>query len=76
MTHSFSTAAHSDDRRSTPQPATPRSRDLLWVVLVVSAVGNSVASVVNAALPVHLALGTVAALCIAALVGQKLRDRQ
>ncbi len=46
-----------------------------WVVLVVSAAGNSVASSVGAAVGVHLALGVVSATCVAVLVAQSLRSR-
>ncbi|ONK10534.1 hypothetical protein [Streptomyces sp. MP131-18] len=51
-------------------------RGLLWVVLVISMAGNMVASYAAAALPVHLAFGVVTALCVTALVVQRLRRRR
>lgn len=50
-------------------------RAVAWVVLVVTAAGNSVASSVGAAIGVHLALGVVSAICVAVLVAQWLRPR-
>jgi hypothetical protein len=60
------------------QPAT-RSRTvptLVWVVLVVCVVGNTVASLAGAPLLVHLVLGLLGALCIAALTAAQLRNRR
>ena len=50
-------------------------RIVAWVVLVVTAAGNSVASSVGAAVGVHVALGVVSAICVAVLVAQWLRPR-
>ncbi|WP_369136951.1 hypothetical protein [Modestobacter versicolor] len=61
-----------------PQPST-RSRSLptlSWVVLVVCVVGNTVASLAGAPLAVHLGLGLLAAVCIAALTAAQLRNRR
>ena len=49
---------------------------LAWAVLVVSVVGNTVASLAGAPLPVHLGLGLLAAVCIAALTTVQLRNRR
>ncbi|NUK24156.1 hypothetical protein [Streptomyces lunaelactis] len=51
-------------------------RTLLWLVLVISAIGNSVASYGGATTQIHLAFGTVTALCVVALVAQRLRRRR
>ena len=48
----------------------------LWAVLVVSAVGNTVASAAGAAVAVHLACGAVTAACVVALVAHHLRGRR
>ncbi|MFI1031746.1 hypothetical protein [Streptomyces sp. NPDC020951] len=66
----------------TPEPPAPGAtradvlRVLLWALLVISAVGNTVASYAAASTQVHLALGAVTALCVAALVAQRLRGRR
>ncbi|MER5940838.1 MULTISPECIES: hypothetical protein [unclassified Streptomyces] len=52
------------------------ARTVLWVVLVLSVVGNMAASYAGAATPAHLACGAVTALCVTALVVQRLRDRR
>ncbi|MFC8076810.1 hypothetical protein ACFUN8_14905 [Streptomyces sp. NPDC057307] len=52
------------------------ARTLLWLVLVISAVGNMVASYSGSGTPVHLACGVVTALCVTALVVQRLRGRR
>ncbi|WP_328425692.1 hypothetical protein [Streptomyces sp. NBC_00443] len=63
-----------------PQPRTLSGTDLartaLWVVLVLSVVGNMAASFTGAATPVHLTCGAVTALCVSALVIQRLRGRR
>ncbi|AVZ73951.1 hypothetical protein SLUN_19045 [Streptomyces lunaelactis] len=51
-------------------------RTLLWLVLVISAIGNSVASYGGATTRIHLAFGTVTALCVVALLAQRLRGRR
>jgi hypothetical protein len=51
-------------------------RTLLWLVLVVSVVANTVASSVGAAIAVHLACGAVTACCVTGLVVQRLRGRR
>lgn len=51
-------------------------RTLLWIVLVISAAGNMVASYSGAGTPVHLVCGVVTALCVTALVVQRLRGRR
>ena len=49
---------------------------LAWAVLVVSLMGNTVASLAGAPLPVHLGLGLLAAVSIAALTAVHLRARR
>ncbi|MGW4106024.1 hypothetical protein, partial [Streptomyces sp. NPDC004976] len=49
-------------------------RVLLWVVLVVSVLGNTVASFAGAGTGVHLAAGGVTALCATVLVVLRLRS--
>ncbi|MFD3520223.1 hypothetical protein [Streptomyces sp. NPDC058653] len=51
-------------------------RALLWLVLVVSAVGNMAASYSGSGAPAHLVCGGVTALCVIALVAQRLRGRR
>lgn len=51
-------------------------RALLWLVLVISAVGNMVASYSGSGAPAHLMCGAVTALCVTALVAQRLRGRR
>ncbi|MFI6080966.1 hypothetical protein ACIBBB_08305 [Streptomyces sp. NPDC051217] len=51
-------------------------RALLWLVLVISAVGNMVASYSGSGAPAHLVCGVVTALCVTALVAQRLRGRR
>ncbi|GGK63165.1 hypothetical protein [Streptomyces flaveus] len=61
-----------------PLPVVTRSRvarTLLWMVLVISVVGNMVASY-TASTPLHLASGAVTALCLTGLVVQGLRGRR
>lgn len=48
---------------------------LLWSVLVVSAAGNSLASLNSGAIFVHIALGIVSAASIAGLIADRLRSR-
>ncbi|GAB2959360.1 hypothetical protein GCM10023080_019190 [Streptomyces pseudoechinosporeus] len=52
------------------------TRPLLWVVLVISVIGNVVASFTAAFTPTHLACSAVTAVCLAALVVQRLRSRR
>lgn len=49
-------------------------RTLLWAVLVVSAVGNSLTSLGGGAILVHIALGIVSAASIAGLIADRLRS--
>lgn len=51
-------------------------RALLWTVLVISVVANTVASYGDAGLWVHLACGGVTALCAGTLLARKLRGRR
>jgi hypothetical protein len=51
-------------------------RALLWTVLVISALANTVASYGDASTAVHLAFGVVTAACATALVLQRLRGRR
>ncbi|MEV1066916.1 hypothetical protein [Streptomyces sp. NPDC050263] len=51
-------------------------RVLLWAVLVISAVGNTVASYAAASTQIHVAIGAVTVLCVAGLVAQRLRGRR
>ncbi|KIF75702.1 hypothetical protein QR77_21015 [Streptomyces sp. 150FB] len=62
-----------------PPPDAQRAgvvRPLLWVLLVISAAGNMVASYGAAGTSVHLACGVVTALCVVALVTLRLRGRR
>ncbi|MGI5196371.1 hypothetical protein ACQEVY_22440 [Streptomyces sp. CA-288835] len=52
------------------------ARVLLWVLLVISAIGNMVATYAALGTPAHLAFGTVTALTLIALVVQRLRGRR
>ncbi|MFF2188979.1 hypothetical protein [Streptomyces sp. NPDC058155] len=52
------------------------TRTMLWLVLVISAVGNMVASYGGSGTPAHLVCGAVTALCVTALVVQRLRGRR
>jgi hypothetical protein len=67
------------DDQPAPAPAAPPAapgavvRGLVWLVLVVSLVGNSVASFADVSSTVHLALGVVAVLCIAVLIARRPR---
>ena len=67
------------DEHPTPAPAAPSGepravlRGLVWLVLVVSVVGNSVSSFAGASTTVHLALGIATALCVAALIALRPR---
>ncbi|MFF6995871.1 hypothetical protein ACFY93_13085 [Streptomyces sp. NPDC008313] len=49
-------------------------RTLLWVVLVVSVLGNTVASSAGSGIGVHLAAGGVTALCATVLVVLRMRS--
>ncbi|WP_030383389.1 MULTISPECIES: hypothetical protein [unclassified Streptomyces] len=51
-------------------------RALLWTVLVISVLANSVASYGDASTAVHLAFGVVTAACATVLVVQRLRGRR
>ncbi|PSM43945.1 hypothetical protein C6Y14_06080 [Streptomyces dioscori] len=51
-------------------------RTVLWLVLVISTVGNMVASYSAASTGVHLVCGGVTALCVTALVVRHLRGRR
>ncbi|GGW95463.1 hypothetical protein GCM10010297_16580 [Streptomyces malachitofuscus] len=46
---------------------------LLWAVLVLSVLGNTVASYTGADIGVHLAAGAVTALCVTLLVVRRMR---
>jgi hypothetical protein len=62
-----------------PVPGGPRVgflRALIWLVLVVSAVGNSVSSFGGVSMAVHLGFGLVTAICVVALVAPYLRGRR
>ncbi|WP_328770184.1 hypothetical protein [Streptomyces sp. NBC_00286] len=52
------------------------ARVLLWVLLVISAIGNMVVTYAALGTPAHLACGSVTALCLIALVVQRLRGRR
>jgi hypothetical protein len=78
------TRTHSDPYRLSTAVGAPRGasstvsrgdvvRALLWTVLVLSVVGNSMASFGAAGIGVHLACGIVTAFCAAILVVRKLR---
>ena len=51
-------------------------RPFLWAVVVISVIADSVSSYGSATTQVHLALGAVTALCVAVLVGHRLRGRR
>ena len=64
----------SNGEQQHPAPAS-LGQTLLWMVLVVSAVGNSVSSLAGVPMPVHLGFGLVTAACVAALIARRLRRR-
>lgn len=67
----------SDQPGSTPQESRPGIlRSLLWVVLVVSVVANTVTSFAGVPTAVQAGLGGVTALAVVALVAQHLRTRR
>ena len=49
---------------------------LTWAVLVACVMGNTVASLADAPTAVHVGLGLVTALCVAALTAAHLRTRR
>jgi hypothetical protein len=64
---------------ATVAPGNGRSgvfRTLIWLVLVVSAVGNSVASFADVSPVVHTGLGAIALLCVVTLITQHVRGRR
>ena len=68
---------------TSPTPTTPSAptssgalRPVLWLLLVVSAVGNAVASTTGAPLAVHVVLQSATALSVVALVVLALRARR
>lgn len=66
---------HDDD----PPPGVSRAdlvRFLLWLLLVLSVVANTVASSAGAGLGTHLACGAVTALTAAVLVVRRLKGRR
>ncbi|MFE7033073.1 hypothetical protein ACFU9Y_22405 [Streptomyces sp. NPDC057621] len=66
-------------RRDAPQEGITRDRFVrtaLWLVLVISTVGNMVASYSAASTGVHLVCGGVTAVCVTALVVRHLRGRR
>lgn len=70
-------AVPGDRRPATSPSARPSAQPVLaWVVLVVCLVGNTVASFAGTPLVVHLGLGALAAVCIAALTAMHLRSRR
>jgi len=77
MTSTFPTGY---PERATASPAGPsRSavvRSLVWVVLVASMAGNTVASFVGAATPVSLGLGLLTLACAITLVTGFVRSRR
>ena len=61
----------------THPPAPSRALPVLtWAVLVACVTANTVASIAGAPLAVHLVLGGLAAVCIAALAAFHLRARR
>ncbi|GAB2827971.1 hypothetical protein [Streptomyces daliensis] len=76
-----------DGGAQNPRPAGPSAprdsvtgggvvRAALWLVLVVSTVGNMVASFAAASTQIHLVFGAVTTLCVAGLVTRHLRARR
>lgn len=65
--------------RDLPAPAHPSSRGvlraLLWSAFVISALGNTVASLGDAGIAIHFALGVVTAVCAAGLLIDWQRSR-
>jgi len=59
-----------------PTPRTDLARFLLWPVLLVSVIGNAVASFAGADTAAHLAFGSVTALTATTLVVRRLRERR
>ena len=69
--------APSDGAERTPDGAGPDVlRAVLWVVLVVSMVGNTVVSYTGAGVGVHLAFGLVTLACATTLLVRHLRSRR
>jgi len=77
MTSIFRTG---DLERATASPAEPGGstavRSLVWVVLVASMAGNTVASFVGAAVPVSIGLGLLTLACAITLATGFLRRRR
>ena len=80
MTSTYRTGGLERATGSSPGPSggVVRSvvRSLVWVVLVASMAGNTVASFVGAPMPVDLGLGLVTLACVVTLVTGFLRRRR
>lgn len=64
-------------RQSTPPSRRPGALSTLtWALLVLSVVANTVASAAGAPLAVHLGLGVLTAVCVAAVTAVQLRARR
>ena len=72
----LTSGAESTDPTRTAVTRNDVVRTVLWLVLVISTVGNMVASYGAASTQVHLACGVVTALCVTALVTRHLRGRR
>ncbi|MGP4010644.1 hypothetical protein [Streptomyces sp. 4N124] len=75
-TDRYHLAADTDTPRPRALTLSDLARTTLWVVLVISVVGNMAASYSGAATHIHLACGAVTAICVTALVVQRLRGRR
>lgn len=69
----LTTAASADTATARPTSATGLLRPLAWTLLVMSAVGNTVASAAQVPVGIQLVLGTMTLVCIAVLVTHRIR---
>jgi hypothetical protein len=63
------------DRASSPEPGSVL-RAFTWLMLVVSAVGNTVSSFAGVSTAAHLGFGVVSAICAFALIVQYVRRQR
>ncbi|WP_326808488.1 MULTISPECIES: hypothetical protein [unclassified Streptomyces] len=81
-THVHGPTADAPARPPSPAPSPPDAarpdlvRTLLWLVLVISTVGNSVASFLDAGTGAHLLSGLVTTAGVAALVVRRVRTER
>ncbi|GGY12274.1 hypothetical protein [Streptomyces minutiscleroticus] len=72
----YGTSADASRETRSDVPRTDVVRTALWVLLVVSAVGNMIATYSGGPTAAHLVCGAVSTLCIAGLVVRRLRERR